>query len=563
MNFSIKQKLIGSFLIVSMIFGLSSFFSYKNMKETNRSYDYIIDTVTKLRSITKDIQTASALQVGYYRAYMLYGDNNYKDKMNEENAKINDLIQQGKEISTLQETRDRLDMIADLNHQYSQISNEVMNSISTDKQKAIKDGLEKIVPISNKLTVTTDSLNNWLKKDILDKNIAQTKANSKAGLAKVLILSVVATLIAIISGIIISILISRPIVKLGNNVNQVAAGDLNVEKLVIKSKDEIYRLNQSFEQMTFNLREMISGIATYSDQVAASAEELNASAEESTKAAETVSTAIQEIAGGSEVTTSKLEMNSTALQEIVEGVIQISNRSANVAELSKKSSYEAEEGGQFVANNLKQMKHIQDSVNRSNKVIGALSERSKEIGNILAVISGITDQINLLALNAAIEAARAGEHGKGFAVVADEVRKLAEQSQVSTKNIASLITVIQQDTEESVKIMHEVMANVQDGVKVSEQTSKKFTEILNSTRNMTPQIEEVSATVKEITSNIEGVSALANEISSLAQANASSSEEVAASTEEQLASMEEISASAQALASLAEELMALVNRFKV
>ncbi|MGG5255402.1 methyl-accepting chemotaxis protein [Neobacillus sp. SM06] len=559
MNFSIKQKLIGSFLLVSLLFGLSSFFSYQNMKTTNHSYEYIVGTVTKLRSITKDIQTASALQVGYYRAYMLYETNEYKDKMNKENAKINELIKQGNQISTLQETKDRLNAIAKLNRHYSQTSNEVMDSISADKQKAINDGLIKIVPISNKMTVATESLNDWLKKEVLDKKIAETKANSVSGLTKVLLWSVIATLIALISGVLISIYISRPIVKLGNSANQVASGNLNVEKLMLKSKDEIFRLNQSFEKMTENLRKMISGIANYSNQVAASAEELNASAEESTKAAETVSSAIQEIASGSEVTTSKLETNSRALQEVVEGVLQIANRTSNVSALSKKSAFEAEEGGQFVADNLKQMKSIQDSVTRSNTVIGSLSDRSKEIGHILELISGITDQINLLALNAAIEAARAGEHGKGFAVVADEVRKLAEQSQTSTKNISSLIDVIQRDTEESVKIMHEVMENVQVGVEVSEQTSQKFTQILTSTRQMTPQIEDVSATVNEITANIEGVSALAAEIAHLAHASAANSEEVAASTEEQLASMEEITASAQALASMAEELMALVN----
>ena len=289
MNFSINQKLIGSFLLVSLIFGLSSFFSYQNMKETNQSYDYIVDTVTQLRSITKDIQTASALQVGYYRAYMLYENNEYKDKMNNQNKKINELIMQGQQISTMQETKDRLNVLADLNQQYSQVSAGVMDSLSVDKQKAIQDGLIKIVPISNQMTTATESLNNWLKKGVLDKKIAETKANSAAGLTKVFIWSVIATLIAI-----------------------------------------------------------ISGIANYSNQVAASAEELNASAEVSTKAAETVSSAIQEIASGSEVTTSNLETNAAALQAVVEGVLQIAARTSNVFELSKKSAFEAEEGGKRV-----------------------------------------------------------------------------------------------------------------------------------------------------------------------------------------------------------------------
>ena len=59
-----------------------------------------------------------------------------------------------------------------------------------------------------------------------------------------------------------------------------------------------------------------------------------------------------------------------------------------------------------------------------------LGERSKEIGNIVEVISGISGQTNLLALNAAIEAARAGEQGRGFAVVADGAAARADVAEV-------------------------------------------------------------------------------------------------------------------------------------
>lgn len=563
MKYTIKQKLIVSYLIVSLIFGLASFISYKNAKEANESYEYLLDTVSEIRSITQEIQTNIALQIGYYRAYMLYENPKMRENLNDTNKRIEDLINEGKELATLQETRDRLDEIAELNREFGQQANEIMDSITIDKQKALAKGLEEIVPITNHLTEKSEALHKMLKVDILDKQVKETKNNTRSGMTQVLIISIIATLFALGCGVIISLLISRPIVKLANLTKQVASGDLNVETLTIKSKDEIYYLNESFEQMTNNLREMIRGIATNSDQVAASAEQLNASAEQSSKAAEAVASSIQEIAAGAEGATTKLENNSKSIQQVVQGVLRISDSTMNVSQLSKKTTIEAEEGGKFVEDNLSQMKFIHESVRRSNEVISSLSQRSQEIGNILDVISGIADQTNLLALNAAIEAARAGEHGKGFAVVADEVRKLAEQSQVSAKNIAELISVIQKDTEESVRIMSEVMENAEQGVKVSVETSNKFTQILDSTRKITPQIEEVTAAVQQISANIEEVSTSVDEIAKNAQANAMISEEVAAATEEQLASMQEIDASAQALAVMAEELKVLVNRFKI
>ena len=55
-------------------------------------------------------------------------------------------------------------------------------------------------------------------------------------------------------------------------------------------------------------------------------------------------------------------------------------------------------------------------------VIGTLANRSREIGKIVDLITGIAKQINLLALNASIEASRSGEAGRRFAVVAAEVK---------------------------------------------------------------------------------------------------------------------------------------------
>lgn len=357
--------------------------------------------------------------------------------------------------------------------------------------------------------------------------------------------------------------IARPIQALDAAAKRIAGGDISLNRLSIDSNDEIGRLGQSFEQMAGNLRNLIQKIAFATDQVEASAEQLTASAGQSAQAANQVAIVIVEVANGAERQLKAVNTTVAVVEQMSAGVQQIAANANDVADTSTKSAGAAQEGSKAVEDAIAQMSHIAETVTRSAQVVTKLGERSKEIGQIVDAISGIAGQTNLLALNAAIEAARAGEQGRGFAVVAEEVRKLAEQSQHAAKQIASLVSEIQQDTDSAVVAMNEGTKQVQIGTEVVDHAGQTFKEIFSMFNQVSTQIKEISAAIEHMASGSQHIVDSVREIDDISKTASSQAQTVSAATEEQSATMEEIAASSQALSKMAEDLTQAVSQFKI
>ncbi len=279
--------------------------------------------------------------------------------------------------------------------------------------------------------------------------------------------------------------ITRPLAFSVGIAQRVAAGDLT-SRIRSEGRDEAAQLlvalrgmNEGLARMVLQIRQGAESIAVGAGQVAAGNQSLSSRTEEHA---------------------SSIEETASTLEEFTTTVKQNAEHAKQASALAATASVTAQKGGEVVGKVVTTMQEV--------------SESSRRISDIIAVIDGISFQTNILALNAAVEAARAGEQGRGFAVVASEVRSLAQRSAASAKEIRGLI-------ESSV-------GRVEAGAKLVEQAGKTMDELVGNVKRVAEIMTEIASASHEQSSGIEQINKAITQMDTVVQMNASLVEEATA-----------------------------------
>ncbi|PQZ67539.1 histidine kinase [Achromobacter sp. MYb9] len=173
------------------------------------------------------------------------------------------------------------------------------------------------------------------------------------------------------------------------------------------------------------------------------------------------------------------------LRVAVQGLTENAERASQANALALDASKVAEQGGKTVKGVVQTM--------------GAITESSRRISEIIGVMDGIAFQTNILALNAAVEAARAGTHGKGFAVVAAEVRSLAQNSAAAAKEIKGLITTSVEQIESGAGQVQSAGATMEDIVASSRRVTEIMAEVVNVSLAQSAKLGDVTEDITQMT----------------------------------------------------------------
>ncbi len=560
----IRTKLLFGFGLVLLLTTAISIMMFSSLRSVSDNFQTFTERDLQILSLSKQIRYEDLAVTDALKGIMLdpttrREKDNYEAALQHLEKSIDEVLpllitERGKEI--FQE-------LSEYNDKLVELENEIIRLAGTNRVHMLNVYQGEYAKVRE---VFSSNLNEF--ESLQTQRIAGIIDQNNEYVQNRIFLNIIVVLISIVIGIVIAVFISRaitgPLYNVSKKLKELSnsEGDLTV-RLEVKSKDEVGELSAAFNSMIETIQSLISHVSTTTKQVTTASEQLSAGASESTIAAQEIATAIQDVAVGTETQLQGATDATRAVEEMAIGIQRIAEASTEVAESSISTTEEAEAGNEVINTTIRQMETINVSVNESVSVIGGLGDRSKEISQIIEVITGIASQTNLLALNAAIEAARAGEHGKGFAVVADEVRKLAEQSAVSANQISRLVEEIQTDTTVSISSMDKVNNEVQTGLMLVNQAGDVFGRIVTAVQKVTEQIQEISATSEEMSASSQQVAASIQQSSVIAEEASMNSQNVASSSEEQLALMEEISSSAQSLNWMANELQELVSKFKV
>lgn len=329
--------------------------------------------------------------------------------------------------------------------------------------------------------------------------------------------------IAVLTTIGLSVLIVRRISlasqQLGKSSDLISKGDLT-QRIQLTGQDEFAHIAQYVNRIVASFQHVVQTNKDSTTQLALAAEESSA------VAVQTKQNVIDQ--------QTQTQLVATAIHEFTATVNEVAQSASNAANASEQADRAAEQGQSIVQETIVMISNLSQEMQESVVGMQRLARETEEIGSVVDVIQGISEQTNLLALNAAIEAARAGEQGRGFAVVADEVRTLASRTQKSTEEIQQTIQRLQQGSRESTSRLESGADSARLAVDKAQLAGESLTQItaaVDQINAMNAQIataaEQQSLVTEDINQNITIISDIANQTASGAEQSSQATLELA------------------------------------
>jgi methyl-accepting chemotaxis protein len=510
MRISVRQKLLFNSAVALALMLIVGVTGYVGIARVDDAKEQIAANFQILRLQMASAQMHDSLRADAFEAVIAGGQGAFGEKdrilaaIAQHESEMRRMIESAKQADIPAELKRRIEGIGPNVERYAASAKALANVAFTEYIRA-NEAMNTFAADFKELGAAMKALSDEIEKST---QVSQSAGGGTATVAKAVIALVfaLAAVVLLAASYAIAHGILRPLRNAVAAAHAVADGDLTVA-IESGSSDELGQLLEALRKMKNDLADAARAIQAAADNVGAGSREIaRGNADLSSRTEEQAST---------------LEETASSMEELTATVRQNADNARQANQLAIGASDVAARGGEVVHEVVTTM--------------GGISEASRKIADIIAVIDGIAFQTNILALNAAVEAARAGEQGRGFAVVAAEVRSLAQRSATAAKEIKALI--------------EDSASRVQNGAQLVDGAGKTMEEIVASVKRVTDIISEIAAASQEQLSGIEQVSRAIAQMDQVVQQNA--------------ALVEESAAAAENMAGQAETLVRAAARFKL
>jgi methyl-accepting chemotaxis protein len=479
-----------------------------------------VDAFSEAKALVRELAAAShELNIDAYRVLVGVAPADAAAEVSDDGTAISERLDMMDALPLEAEDKARFVKLRDAFAEYEKSITAVITAAQATQSPQVRALDEQIAQANTGIAAVMAEVSDDLDADVAELHESLESVEAQSRTAMVVVVTISALLV-----IGLTVVLSRSTVRrmqaIAFGLDRLADGDLS-RRVHDQSADEVGGMSRALDRASERLSEIFSSLAAtggrlttasssllhVADRVGTSAEAASAQAEVVSRSAEEVSANVHAVAAGSEqmrTSISEIARNANEAVEIAVGAAQ--------------------------------------AVESTTDTMSKLGDSSREIGDVVRLITSIAEQTNLLALNATIEAARAGDAGKGFAVVADEVKQLAQETARATEDISRRVEAIQIDAQSAATAITEIAGVI---TKINEfQTT-------------------IAAAVEQQTSSTDTISSSVGVAASGSEDIARSITGVATAAGETAASIEEARSNARELSSMSDDLAKIVAGFRL
>lgn len=297
MRLSLRLKILGGFAAVALVSSLAGGFLLLTLRAVEAQYQQVMALQAASRNAA-DLQAAVVALNAAVRGYLAVKNEERVKELEDNERRVKEEIQALQQAPLAKAQRGQLDEIQGLANYYVSVARQIFTLVDQGmREMALATNDQEATGVRRAMTQKAAELSQALDEQAA---AAARTAHARAVQAQWVAYGVLGAALVLVLGLGTAVAtgVARPVQRVAAVAQRVAAGDLTVEPLRVRSRDEVGQMAAAVNQMVESLRRLIERVGASTQEVMAAAEELSAASEQAAQAAQGTAQAVGQVAAG-------------------------------------------------------------------------------------------------------------------------------------------------------------------------------------------------------------------------------------------------------------------------